>query len=94
MPVALPPGRLKLATKPASIGSLWLRKTIGIVGLAALAVLEQHGCADELIDDSMPFHPVVLAASSVPSLQWLPLQQIHYHGAESRIIALRGIELF
>jgi hypothetical protein len=36
-------------------------------------------------------HP---AASSVPSLQWLLLQQMHYHGSESRVIPLRGIELF
>ena len=33
-------------------------------------------------------HP---AASSVPSLQWLLLQQLHYHGSES---PSRGIEFF
>src|SRR6516225_11815855 len=37
--------------------------------------------------------------SSVPRwlticLQWLLFQQIHYHGSESRIMPLRGIELF
>ena len=41
MPVALPPGRLKLATKPELIGSVWLRKTIGIVPLAAMAARDE-----------------------------------------------------
>src|SRR5262249_41743606 len=41
MPVALPPGRLKLATKPELIGSLWLRNTIGVVELAAMAAREE-----------------------------------------------------
>jgi hypothetical protein len=41
-------------------------------------------------------HP---AASSVPRLlticlQWLLFQQMHYHGSESRVMPLRGIELF
>lgn len=39
------------------------------------------------------------AASSVPRwlticLQWLLFQQMHYHGSESRVMPLRGIELF
>ena len=53
MPVALPPGRLKLATKPALIGSLWLRKMIGIVRLAALAARNElpppEECAFEMV---------------------------------------------
>src|SRR5262249_37111331 len=41
-------------------------------------------------------HP---AASSVPRwlticLQWLLFQQMRYHGSESRVMPLRGIELF
>jgi len=41
-------------------------------------------------------HP---AASSVPRwlticLQWLLSQQMHDHGLESRVMPLRGIELF
>jgi hypothetical protein len=41
-------------------------------------------------------HP---AASSVARwlticLQWLLFQQMHYHGSESRVMPLRGIELF
>src|SRR5262249_11699830 len=37
MPVALPPGRLKLATTPNLTGSSTLRNTIGVVAAAALA---------------------------------------------------------
>jgi hypothetical protein len=37
MPVILPPGRLKLATKPSLTGSAPVTKTIGIVVVAALA---------------------------------------------------------
>jgi hypothetical protein len=45
----------------------------------------------------VPFHHHP-AASSVPRwlticLQWLLFQQMHYHGSESRVIPLRGIEL-
>src|SRR5262249_50030213 len=36
-PVALPPGRLRLATRPISTGSPPLRKTIGMVEVATLA---------------------------------------------------------
>ena len=36
-PVALPPGRLKLATRPNSTGGSAIRKTIGMVLVAALA---------------------------------------------------------
>ena len=36
-PVMLPPGRLRLATRPILTGSLLLSKTIGIVVVAALA---------------------------------------------------------
>jgi hypothetical protein len=41
MPVALPSSRLKLVTKPELIGSLWLRKTIGIVPLAVMAAHDE-----------------------------------------------------
>src|SRR5262249_29758663 len=37
MPVALPPGRARLATRPSRIGSAVILKTIGIVEVAALA---------------------------------------------------------
>src|SRR5215207_7472594 len=37
MPVALPPGRLKLATRPNRTGSSPLTKTRGVVGVAAFA---------------------------------------------------------
>ena len=37
MPVTLPPGWLKLATRPARTGSPPISKTIGIVAVAALA---------------------------------------------------------
>ncbi|MFZ0649917.1 MAG: hypothetical protein WAZ97_03390 [Pseudolabrys sp.] len=36
-PVILPPGRLRLATMPASTGSVPAEKTIGMVGVAAFA---------------------------------------------------------
>ena len=36
-PVTLPPGRLRLVTRPARSGSAELRKTIGIVEVAAIA---------------------------------------------------------
>jgi hypothetical protein len=36
-PVKLPPGRLKLVTKPNLIGSLPTAKTIGMVAVAAFA---------------------------------------------------------
>ena len=36
-PVTLPPGRLRLATRPTSTGSPPIAKTIGIVVVAALA---------------------------------------------------------
>jgi hypothetical protein len=37
MPVTLPPGRLKLATRPTAMGSTPVLKTIGMVVVAALA---------------------------------------------------------
>src|SRR5262249_18604454 len=37
MPVTLPPGRLRLATRPYSTGSLPLANTIGMLAVAALA---------------------------------------------------------
>jgi hypothetical protein len=37
-PVILPPGRLRLATSPCWTGSEPMKKTIGIVAVAALAV--------------------------------------------------------
>ena len=39
MPVTLPPGRLKLATRPSLIGSLPMPKTTGMVVVAALAAI-------------------------------------------------------
>jgi hypothetical protein len=36
-PVTFPPGRLKLATRPSLMGSPPVKKTIGIVAVAALA---------------------------------------------------------
>ena len=36
-PVTLPPGRLKLATRPSRIGSPPISKTIGMVVVAAFA---------------------------------------------------------
>jgi hypothetical protein len=37
MAVTFPPGRLKLATRPSLMGSPPVKKTIGIVAVAALA---------------------------------------------------------
>jgi hypothetical protein len=37
IPVALPPGRLRLATNPSSTGSSAIRKKIGMIDVAALA---------------------------------------------------------
>jgi hypothetical protein len=37
IPVALPPGRLRLATRPNATGSPPVAKTIGMVAVAALA---------------------------------------------------------
>jgi hypothetical protein len=39
--VTLPPGRLKLGTRPALIGSLPFPNTIGIVVVAALAAMAE-----------------------------------------------------
>src|SRR5262249_16842111 len=52
--------------------------------------------SDRMIQCHSTGHP---AASSVPRwlticLQWLLFQQMHYHGSESRVMPLRGIELF
>ena len=45
-PVTLPPGRLRLATRPSLTGSLPVAKTIGIVVVAALAAIaEEVSCA-------------------------------------------------
>ena len=41
MPVTLPPGRLKLGTKPSWTGSMTAVKTIGIVVVAALAAISE-----------------------------------------------------
>ena len=44
MPVALPPGRLRLATRPSLTGSSPLVKTMGMVEVAALAArADAHG---------------------------------------------------
>ena len=42
MPVALPPGRARLATRPSLTGSSPTPKTIGIVAVAALAASVAH----------------------------------------------------
>src|SRR5262249_1897457 len=45
-PVTLPPGRLRLATRPILTGSPPLTKTIGIVAVAALAAIDEgRSCA-------------------------------------------------
>ena len=44
MPVTLPPGRLRLATRPASTGSSPMLKTIGMVVVAALAASAAACC--------------------------------------------------
>ena len=43
MPVALPPGRARLATRPSLTGSSPTPKTIGIVAVAALAASAAAG---------------------------------------------------
>jgi len=40
-PVRLPPGRLRLGTRPAITGSVLEEKTIGIVEVTRLAVVER-----------------------------------------------------
>ena len=47
MPVTLPPGRLRLATRPCLTGSAPLAKTIGIVVVAALAASAAQPVADD-----------------------------------------------
>ena len=43
-PVALPPGRARLATRPSLTGSSPTPNTIGIVAVAALAAIAAAGC--------------------------------------------------
>jgi hypothetical protein len=45
MPVTLPPGRLRLSTRPAVIGSPPISKAIGIVEVARLAASAEGGAA-------------------------------------------------
>jgi len=62
------------------------------LGLASPAVANcPWRRVDRMIQCHSTRHP---AASSVPSLQWLLFQQMHYHGSESRVMPVRGIELF
>src|SRR5262249_853719 len=63
-------------------------------GAAHVARPRRRG--DRMIQSHFTRHS---AASSVPRwlticLQWLLFQQMHYHGSESRVMPLRGIELF
>jgi hypothetical protein len=44
MPVALPPGRLRLAASPCLTGSSPTRNTIGIVAVAAFAASAGTSC--------------------------------------------------
>jgi len=54
-PVMLPPGRFKLATKPASTGSLPAVKTMGMLAVAAFAACTEAA-------------PPVAAITATPSL--------------------------
>jgi hypothetical protein len=42
IPVTLPPGRLRLCTRPARTGSAPLTKTIGMVWVAAMAAGDEN----------------------------------------------------
>jgi hypothetical protein len=72
-----------------------LRKPFQIDGLKGMLQSTLHNASQQYQSHSTG-HP---AASSVPRwlticLQWLLFQQMHYHGSESRVMPLRGIELF
>ena len=59
-------------------------------------VLARGRRGDRMVQSHSTRHP---AASSVPRwlticMQWLLFQQMHDHGSESRVVPLRGIELF
>ena len=68
MPIAFPPGRRRLATKPTLVGSPPVVKTIGIVDVAALAA-DRIAAArrTENVCQVRPLH-----CSKRPSLLWLP----------------------
>ena len=51
MPVALPPGLLTLATRPAPTGSKPTTKTIGMVAVAALAARAAGGACPRMSED-------------------------------------------
>ena len=46
-PVMLPPGRARLATKPASTGSVTCVKTIGILRVAACSTVNANRATDK-----------------------------------------------
>ena len=80
-PVTLPPGRLRLATRPTSTGSPPVTKTIGTVVVAALAA----SAAGVLADDQgyLPAEKVRQPAS------WQPVSLISPSGTRSRRFGLR-----
>ena len=47
-PVTLPPGRLRLATRPTATGSLATAVTIGIVAVAALAASSEPSATNDV----------------------------------------------
>jgi hypothetical protein len=76
--------------------SALLNACIAIDATSTGDVARDRRRGDRMIQSHSTGHP---AASSVPRwlaicLQWLLFQQMHYHGSESRVMPLRGIELF
>ena len=74
MPVALPPGRARLATRPSRIGSAGTLKTIGMVAVAALAASEvtsagRRGDHGHLSVDQIG-HQLPAGDRSIPPSQW------------------------
>ena len=66
-PVRLPPGRLRLATRPSWTGSPPVAKTIGIVVVAALAASAGEGCSrdDHARPGGEPDRPPAPAADRI-----------------------------
>ena len=72
IPVALPPGRLRLATSPSSTGSSAIRKKIGMVEVAALAA-RVAGVLDSVAMTETGF--LTSSSASSGSFAFCPLAQ-------------------
>src|SRR5262249_30298596 len=92
-------GRVLEGDKPADLPVQQSTKVELFLNLRITVPLPLSGRADEDRMISIPFHPSPSrAASSVPRwlticLQWLLFQQMHDHGSESRVTAIRTTHL-